>query len=69
MAETLRSAGLEPDSQKLTFLPQTTVTVADEHTASQVLRLCEALEDNDDVLNVHANFEIPEAFLAHTQDN
>lgn len=69
VAETLRSAGLEPDSQKLTFLPQTTVTVADEHTASQVLRLCEALEDNDDVLNVHANFEIPEAFLAHAQDN
>lgn len=69
VAETLRSAGLEPDSQKLTFLPQTTVSVADEHTAGQVLRLCEALEDNDDVLNVHANFEIPEAFLAHAQDN
>lgn len=64
VVEALKAAGLEADSQKLTYVPQTTAAVADAHLASQVLRLCEALDDNDDVLNVHANFDIPEEILA-----
>jgi len=32
--------------------------------AAQILRLCDALEDNDDVRNVHANFDLPEELLA-----
>jgi len=63
VAESLRTAGVEPDTQKLTFVPQTTARVADEQTAAQILKLCDALEDNDDVLDVHANFEIPEDIL------
>lgn len=68
VAEALKAASIEPDSQKLTFLPQTTVAVTDEKTADQVLALCDALDDNDDVLNVHANFEISEDLLAQTHD-
>ncbi|HEY5754053.1 MAG TPA: YebC/PmpR family DNA-binding transcriptional regulator [Chthoniobacterales bacterium] len=64
VAEALKSAGIPSDSQKLTYLPDTTVQVADEQTAAQVLRLCEALEDNEDVQAVHANFDIPEDVLA-----
>ena len=64
VAEALRHAGLEAASQKLTFIPQTSAPVDDEKSASQVVRLCEALEDIDDVLDVHANFEIPEDLLA-----
>jgi len=63
VADTLRKADVEPDTQKLTFIAQNTVAVTDEQTASQVLRLCEALEDLDDVLNVHANFDLPEKLL------
>ncbi len=64
VAESLRQAGIESTAQKLTFVSQTTAQVADQQTAAQVLRLCDALEDNDDVLDVHANFEIPEDILA-----
>ena len=49
VAEALRNAGVTTESQKFTFIPDTTITVADEAVAQQVLRLCEALEDDDDV--------------------
>ena len=64
VGEALRKAGIEPDAQKLTYIPDTAVQITDESTAAQVIRLCEALEDNDDVQSVHANFDAPEAVLA-----
>ena len=64
VAEALKNAGIPADSQKLTYVPETTVPVYDEAVATQVLRLCDALEDNDDVQNVHANFDLPEELLA-----
>jgi len=68
VAEALRGAGIEPESQKLTYIAEMAVTVAEEAPARQVLRLCEALEDNDDVLSVHANFEISDELLARVQE-
>jgi len=59
----LKSAGIVAETIKLTYIPQTTVSIADEATASQVIRLCDALEDCDDVQSVHANFDIPEEVL------
>jgi YebC/PmpR family DNA-binding regulatory protein len=67
VSEALRGAGIEPDSQKLTFIPETTVAVTQVAIASQVLRLCDSLEENDDVLNVHSNFEISDDVLASVQ--
>jgi YebC/PmpR family DNA-binding regulatory protein len=64
VAEALKTAGIPADSQKLTYLPAATVPVYDEPTAVQILRLCDALEENDDVQNVHANFDLPEELLA-----
>lgn len=64
VAEAIKVAGLATESQKLTYLAGTTVLLTDEQTASQVLKLCDALEDNDDVQHVHANFDIPEDILA-----
>jgi transcriptional/translational regulatory protein YebC/TACO1 len=32
-----------------------------------VLKLCDALDDLDDVMNVHANFDIPEEILTRLQ--
>jgi YebC/PmpR family DNA-binding regulatory protein len=69
VSEALRRASIEPDSQKLTYIPESSVAVEDARTAAQVLRLCEALDDCDDVLNVHANFDIPDDILAEAQDN
>ena len=43
--------------------PSVTVPVDGQH-ARQVLGLVDALEDNDDVQSVYANFDIPEEVLA-----
>jgi YebC/PmpR family DNA-binding regulatory protein len=64
VAEALKQAGVTLDGQKFTFIPDTTVHVADEAAALQVLRLCESLEDDDDVQNVYSNLDIPEEVLA-----
>lgn len=63
VTELLKDAGVPAEGQKLTYLAETSVPLVDENVAGQVLRLCEALEENDDVQNVHANFDLPEAFL------
>jgi transcriptional/translational regulatory protein YebC/TACO1 len=45
------------------MIPKTTVAVAEEASAKKLIRLIEALEDNDDVQEVSANFDIPEQVL------
>jgi transcriptional/translational regulatory protein YebC/TACO1 len=51
------------ESVELSLVPKTTVAIEDESTAKQVVRLVEGLEENDDVQDVYANFDIPEAVL------
>lgn len=62
VASSLESAGLTLGEQKWSFLPQNTVKLEGEN-AKKMLKLMDALEDNDDVQNVHANFEIDEALM------
>ena len=47
---------------RLDWRPSTPVTL-DEERAASLLKLIDALEDNDDVQNVYANFEIPDSVL------
>jgi YebC/PmpR family DNA-binding regulatory protein len=61
--EALEKAGFGLESAGLAMVPKTTVAIAEESTAKQVVRLVEGLEDNDDVQDVYANFDIPEAVL------
>ena len=64
VGEAMKNAGIHFESQKLTFVTNTTVAVVNDELASQVLRLCDALEDNDDVQSVHSNFDISDELLA-----
>ena len=50
-------------SAEVTMLPGNTVSIEDEKQASQLLILMEALEENSDVQNVYANFDIPDEIL------
>jgi transcriptional/translational regulatory protein YebC/TACO1 len=50
-------------SAELTMVPKTTIELDDEATAKKVLRLIDALEENDDVQDVYSNFDIPERVL------
>jgi YebC/PmpR family DNA-binding regulatory protein len=59
----VEAAGFTVDSAELQMVPKTTVAVEDETTARQIMRLIDALEDNDDVQDVYANFDIPERVL------
>jgi YebC/PmpR family DNA-binding regulatory protein len=59
----LDEAGIAYDSAELTMLPKTTVSVEDESAAKKLVRLMDALEDNDDIQAVYANFDIPEGIL------
>ena len=61
--QALESAGYALESAGLSMVPKTTVAIADESTAKQVVRLVEGLEENDDVQDVYANFDIPETVL------
>jgi len=61
--EAIEGAGFAIESAELQLVPKTTVAVEDEAKARQVMRLIEALEENDDVQDVYANFDIPEQVL------
>jgi YebC/PmpR family DNA-binding regulatory protein len=61
--EAVEAAGFTIESAELTMIPKTTVEVADESAAKKILRLIDSLEDNDDVQDVYANFDIPERVL------
>ena len=61
--EAVEAAGFTVESAELTMIPKTTVEVTDEADAKKVLRLIDELEENDDVQDVYANFDIPERVL------
>jgi YebC/PmpR family DNA-binding regulatory protein len=61
--DAVEKAGIAIASAEVTRIPENTVAVSG-HTAEQVLKLLEALEDQDDVQSVSANFDISEEELA-----
>jgi len=64
--ETVRSAlekkGFPISEASVTMLPKNSVAVTGKD-AERMLRLMDALEDNDDVQNVYANFDIPDEVM------
>jgi transcriptional/translational regulatory protein YebC/TACO1 len=55
--ESLVKAGFKSDSAEVTMIPQTMVKL-EGRQAENMLKLMDRLEDNDDVQNVYANFDI-----------
>jgi len=60
--DALVDAGVEIESAELAERPKTTVPL-DEEGAAKLFRLIEALEGNDDVNDVHANFDVSDEVL------
>ena len=58
----LKKKGIEWEAAEITMIPTSYVKLQGSQ-AEQVLNLVESLEDNDDVQNVYANFDIPEEIL------
>lgn len=65
--DALSNAGTEVAHAEITRVPGTTVKL-DLGDAGKVLRLIEALEENDDVQHVSANFDIPDDVLEALND-
>jgi YebC/PmpR family DNA-binding regulatory protein len=61
--EAMAEAGLQWETAETTMIPQNQV-VLEGKPAETMLKLMDALEDNDDVQNVYANFDISEDELA-----
>jgi YebC/PmpR family DNA-binding regulatory protein len=59
----LDEAGYGYESADLTMLATTSVPLANESDARRVLRVIDALEEDDDVQNVYSNFDIPDSIL------
>jgi transcriptional/translational regulatory protein YebC/TACO1 len=61
--DAIEKAGIAVAHSEQTRIPENTVAVSG-HTAGQVLKLMEELEDHDDVQNVAANFDISDQEMA-----
>ena len=59
----LEGAGIEMLSAEVSMVPSTTVDIHEQKLAEQLMNLMNALEENDDVQNVYANFDIPDELL------
>jgi transcriptional/translational regulatory protein YebC/TACO1 len=57
----LEKAGIRTESAEISYIPTITVPVANLDTARAILRLQEALEEDDDVQQVFSNEEMDEA--------
>src|SRR5881398_2602213 len=60
--EAVKKAGITPTSSSVAMIPQNYIKLEGQQ-ATQMIRLVEALEEHDDVQNVHSNFDIDQKLL------
>ena len=61
--DALQAGGLEVVSAESTMVSSLTVEITDAVDARKILRIMDALEDNDDVQDVYSNFDISEELM------
>ena len=59
----MSAADVAFENAEITMVPQNSIDL-DAGTARQTLRLIDALEENDDVQEVYANFDISDEVMA-----
>jgi YebC/PmpR family DNA-binding regulatory protein len=63
LKKTLQEKEIATEVAEISMVPQTTIDINDEHMASRIISLMEAFEDQDDVQNAYANFDIPDEIM------
>jgi len=63
VADALENAGIETLNAEVTLIPDTYMPVTDPSTASSMFKFISALEDLDDVQNVHTNMDVDDAVM------
>jgi len=56
--EAIVAAGLSVVEAELSYVPNNTIAIDDEETARKIFRVMDALDDLDDVVATHSNFDI-----------
>src|SRR5881394_235173 len=62
VVEAVKKAGIQPASAEVVMIPQNYIKLEGSQ-ATTMIRLVEALEEHDDVQNVHSNFDIDQRLL------
>lgn len=62
--DALITSGFKTESARLVYVPVTEIAVNDAETASNLLELMDAIEDDDDILNVYTNADISDEVMA-----
>jgi YebC/PmpR family DNA-binding regulatory protein len=61
--DALQAAGVKVESAESTMVSSVTIEVTDADDAKKILRIIDALEDNDDVQDVYGNFDISDELM------
>lgn len=61
--KSMEGQGVAMSLSEINLVPKETVNITDPKTASKILKLMEALDENDDVNEVSSNFDIPEDLI------
>ena len=59
--DAIKDAGLEVSEAELTYVPKNTIEITNTETARKIMNLMDALDDLDDVVATHTNFDIAES--------
>lgn len=59
LLEGIQAAGIEPDESIVTMVPQNTVKLEGK-AAERIVKFYQSLDENEDVQDVYANFEVPD---------
>ena len=66
LAQAARDLGITPTRAEATMIPKNTVRI-EGTTAEKVIRLIDALDENEDVQEVFANFDIPDEIMTEIE--
>ena len=64
LKDTLQERQIPTQVAEISMVPQNTIQVSDEATAKKIISLMDAFEDQDDIQNTYANFDIPDEIVS-----
>lgn len=65
---TLEDGEVKWETAELTLVPKNTVTIEEEKQARKILKMLDALDDNEDVQKIYANYEFPDDLELDDED-
>jgi YebC/PmpR family DNA-binding regulatory protein len=64
LKDTLQEREIPTQVAEISMVPQNTIQISNEATAKKIISLMDAFEDQDDIQNTYANFDIPDEIVS-----